>query len=136
MKADSSLILLSVFAILAGSLLIFLLIPKIAEPSMKVHGNQQAYVIAKTLASSINALSIADAGTITKIFDIEWNVDVRCGGTTCNIIVSYKETSSENIGPVIITKNSEPFTGSLVKKLQLTKKGNQPVKIEALEDGS
>jgi hypothetical protein len=134
MKADSSLVLLSIFAILLGSLMMYLLIPKIAEPSMKVHGNQQAHVLAKTMASSINALSIADTGVITKVFDVEWNVETRCGSSTCNIIFSYKDTSSDNISPVIITKIVEPFTGRNVDKLRLTKEGNGLIRIEELGD--
>ena len=75
MKADSTMVILAIFAILAGAIIIYMLIPKIAEPSMEVHGNQQAYVIAKTTASSINALTYADEGEIIKTFDVEWDVD-------------------------------------------------------------
>lgn len=136
MKADSTMVILAIFAVLAGAMVLMLLIPKIAEPSMKVHGNQQAYVLAKMLASSINALSYADEGEITKTFDADWDVIVRCGSDTCNIKVSYGNRGSDEIGSVVVTKNVEPFTGNLVRKIKMTKTGDEPVKLEGIKADS
>ena len=78
MNKYRSFVLLVVFAVIVSLLVMAMLIPKIAEPSMSVHGNQQAFVTAKLIAADINALSYADSGEITKSLDVEWDISIYC----------------------------------------------------------
>lgn len=130
MKADSTMVVLGLFAIIVGAMMMYLLIPKIAAPSMKIHGDEQGYIIAKTMASSINALSYADEGEITKSFEAEWDVHVRCDTDTCSIKVFFENKGSHNVGTVVVTSNVEPFTGDNVERIKITKNNDGKVKLE------
>jgi hypothetical protein len=134
MKADSTMIILTIFAMLASAIIITLLIPKIVEPSMKTHGNQQAYVQAKVLASSINALSYADEGEILRSLDAEWDVVVSCPHDDCSIVVSYEIHKSTNVDSVEIMGDVEEFSAKRIKFVKLIKEPDMPVKLMGVSE--
>ena len=134
MKGDLNMIILAIFAIVVGAIFVYMLIPKVAEPSMKVHGNQQAYVLAKIIASSINALSYTDEGEILKSLDVVWDIDVTCETDSCTIRVSYERQSSENIGTVKIIGEVEEFSEQSIKYLKMVKEPEKSIRLEGISE--
>ncbi|RLI97714.1 MAG: hypothetical protein DRO99_02605 [Candidatus Aenigmatarchaeota archaeon] len=136
MKAESNIVILAVFAVLVAAIILTILIPKIVEPSLESHGNQQAYIIAKVLAAEVNALSVVDRGEITKDLENEWDIDIGCDADSCKIEVSYNEFSSKNIQELEIMRGVEEFTASGVKRLKISKEPNDLVRIESVGVGA
>ncbi|MBM3304180.1 MAG: hypothetical protein FJY76_03710 [Candidatus Aenigmarchaeota archaeon] len=131
MKAGSNLVPLAVFGFLAGIMALTLLLPKVAEPSLSVYGNQQAYVTAKMLASEINALSYSESGEIEKTLETEWDISIKCATqTSCEIKVWHDSYSSEKMGKIDVMGRVKDFSGTNVKRMVITKTENKPVEIK------
>lgn len=105
--------IMSIFAIILISIVIVLMIPNIAEPTMGTYGTKQAHILARNLASEINALALSEAGEIKRTFEGEWDIFIFENKITVNhldfkasedLLVNVKDAKIIDAKRVLITK--------------------------------
>lgn len=104
MKAIASETMQVIFAILLVFAILVFIPSKIAEPSLSAYGNIQARLIARTIATSVDAIAISDSGSFSKTFETVWDIKVDSDRDGSYVEVSHGEFSSGkvriNSGPV------------------------------------
>ncbi len=70
---------LAVFIIVVSLFIIVFLVPRAMGPSMATYGVKQASIVAKSIATSVNALGSMDEGKIESVLPGggSWNVIIR-----------------------------------------------------------
>lgn len=134
-KGDVSEVIMVIFALAVGILILYLLVPKIAMPSMRSYGDKQAYITAKVLASSVNSLSSVEQGEVVKGLELEWNINVECKKENqCYIVVGHKNFISTNVGDVALMGNVEETHIYGVAEVNITKEIDKPVRIKEITE--
>jgi len=132
-KGDVSEIIMVVFALVVGMLIIYLLVPKIAIPSMDSYGDKQAYITAKILASSINSLSSMEEGHSVRNFELDWDISIECKRKGfCYLEVGHKDFLSTDIDAVALMGDAEEAEIYAMNKVKITKETGKPVRIEGV----
>jgi len=123
MKAISSETMQVIFAILLVFFILVFIPSKIAEPSLSAYGDTQARILARTIATSADAIAISDSGSFSKTFETVWDIKIDTDSEGNYVEVSHGEFSS---GKVRINSGS-------VQKAELINSGS--VLIEKTPDG-
>jgi hypothetical protein len=98
MKGDVSETMQVIFAILLVLLVIIVFIPSnIAGPSLSAYGDIQARLIARTIATSIDAISISDSGSFSKELKTMWDIRVDSDSQGYYVEVSHEDFSSGKV---------------------------------------
>jgi hypothetical protein len=121
MKGDTSLLVQVIFATLLVIVLVTLVWNSLMVPSMVSYGREHAQLVGKSLATSINALSLEEEGTVYKELGLAWDIriyhdDDGIGYITVNhdkfesgdimLIGDADDFTSSNIGSIYVIKES------------------------------
>ncbi len=124
MKAQISEVLQAVFAVSISIILFVLLVPNIGQPAWQTYGKSQADMIAQSIAMSIDALGISDAGEIKKTFDGLWVVEIFVKKDSNWIRVKHGDVSSNEVKiftPIKDLSADNPIQLKDVKTITFTK---------------
>ncbi len=91
---DSSELIQVVFAFLLVILTLSFSLTLEAKPSFETYGKAQARLWAKSIASTADALSGTESGSVELAFGIQWDVEVECG-KQCKVRVTHEDFEGE-----------------------------------------
>ncbi len=105
MKGDMS-IMHVIFAILLGALLIFVLTRTSFAPSISSYGDAQARILARSIATSANALGVAYEGMVSQSFKNPWDIKVVCDDE-CWVRVTHGKYDSGKVKTLVPVQENE-----------------------------
>lgn len=76
-KAQVSKAILLVGVIMISILLMYFVLERAGRPTAEIYSNEMAFIQAQTIASNINELSTADAGTINLNLRGFWDIELK-----------------------------------------------------------
>ena len=110
---------LAVFAVVVSLFIVVFLVPRAMGPSMATYGVKQASMVAKSIATSINALGAMDDGRIEKFHPGAGSWDVIIRGD--QVIVSHGEFSANET--LLVRVSPASFVDT--RKITIEKKGER-----------
>ena len=103
MRGISSEMIQTIFALLVIILTLAFSLTIEAKPSFETYGKSQARLWAKSIGSTIDALSGMEQGEVEFSFGAVWDVEIKCGDE-CEVKVSHDKYEGEK---KILTKTDE-----------------------------
>jgi len=116
MRGMTSEMIQTIFAVLVIILTLAFSLTLEAKPSFETYGKAQARLWAKSIASTIDAMSGVEEGKVELDFGIVWDVEIKCNDE-CEVKVSHDKIKGEKR---LLTKTDEvdhkAVAGVLIEK--------------------
>ena len=126
MRKGLTLMFQAAFVVLFLTVIITVLVPRLAAPTIEAHGNKQAEIAAERLSDAINAMSSMDEGQVEHNITGPWDIKVYSKEGMKYVNVSHEGYSAEAkiIGNVRLGDLPDVGVAKISKKL------GEDVKVE------